>query len=68
MRGKIVVITGATSGIGVIAAERLAGMGARIVLVARDRSRGRRCWLDSRASMPVHRTPYTMQICRAWLK
>jgi len=39
MHGKVVVITGATSGIGQIAAERLAGMGARVVLVARDRVR-----------------------------
>ena len=39
MRGKVVVITGATSGIGSVAAEQLAGMGARIVLVARDKSR-----------------------------
>ena len=40
MRGKIIVITGGTSGIGQIAAERLAGLGARIVLVARDEARG----------------------------
>lgn len=39
MNGKVVVITGGTSGIGQIAAEKLAGMGARIVLVARDQSR-----------------------------
>jgi NAD(P)-dependent dehydrogenase (short-subunit alcohol dehydrogenase family) len=39
MRGKVVVITGSTSGIGKIAAEKLAGMGARIVLVARDKVR-----------------------------
>jgi NAD(P)-dependent dehydrogenase (short-subunit alcohol dehydrogenase family) len=39
MTGKTVVITGATSGIGQVAAEALAGMGARIVLVARDRAR-----------------------------
>ena len=39
MRGKVVVITGATSGIGSVAAEQLAGMGARIVLVARDKAR-----------------------------
>ena len=40
MRDKVVVITGGTSGIGQVAAEQLAGMGARIVLVARSRERG----------------------------
>src|SRR5579863_1050584 len=40
MQGKVVVITGATSGIGLVAAEELAGMGARLVMVARDRTRG----------------------------
>jgi NAD(P)-dependent dehydrogenase (short-subunit alcohol dehydrogenase family) len=40
MQGKVVVVTGGTSGIGQVAAERLAGMGARIVLVARSKSRG----------------------------
>src|SRR5689334_14148568 len=40
MKGKVVVITGATSGIGQVAAEKLAAMGARIVQVARDRARG----------------------------
>jgi NAD(P)-dependent dehydrogenase (short-subunit alcohol dehydrogenase family) len=39
MHGKVVVITGATSGIGRIAAEALAAQGARIVLVARDEGR-----------------------------
>ena len=42
MQGKVVVITGATSGIGEVAAQRLAGMGARIVLVARDAARGQK--------------------------
>jgi NAD(P)-dependent dehydrogenase (short-subunit alcohol dehydrogenase family) len=40
MQGKVIVITGATSGIGEVAARRLAEMGARIVLVARDKTRG----------------------------
>ncbi len=40
MKGKVVVITGATSGIGQVAAEKLAAMGARIVQVARDPERG----------------------------
>ncbi len=40
MQGKTVVVTGGTSGIGQVAAERLAGKGARIVLVARDKARG----------------------------
>lgn len=39
MQGKVVVITGATSGIGLVAAQRLAAMGARIVMVARDKGR-----------------------------
>jgi NAD(P)-dependent dehydrogenase (short-subunit alcohol dehydrogenase family) len=41
MTGKVVVITGATSGIGHVAAENLAGMGARIIQIARDRARGK---------------------------
>ena len=40
MGGKVVVITGATSGIGQVAAEALAMKGARIVQVARDHKRG----------------------------
>ena len=40
MRAKTVVITGGTSGIGEVAAVALAKLGARIVLVARDKSRG----------------------------
>ncbi len=40
MQGKTVVITGATSGIGEVAAGKLASMGARIVFVARDETRG----------------------------
>lgn len=39
IRGKVVVITGGTSGIGQIAARQLAALGARIVLVARHRGR-----------------------------
>ena len=42
MQDKVVVITGATSGIGGIAAMRLAALGARIVLVARDSARADR--------------------------
>ncbi|HTP75469.1 MAG TPA: SDR family oxidoreductase [Rhizomicrobium sp.] len=39
MQGKTVVVTGGTSGIGEVAAVRLAGQGARIVLIARDPKR-----------------------------
>lgn len=39
MRGKTIVITGATSGIGEVAAVRLAERGARIVFTARDKLR-----------------------------
>ncbi len=40
MQGKLCVITGATSGIGLVAAENLAAMGARLVLIGRDPERG----------------------------
>jgi NAD(P)-dependent dehydrogenase (short-subunit alcohol dehydrogenase family) len=52
MHGKVVVITGATSGIGRIAAEALAAQGARIVLVARDQSRAERILERLRAVGP----------------
>src|SRR3954463_16511105 len=39
MQGKTVIITGATSGIGEVAAVRLAEKGARIVFTARDKAR-----------------------------
>ncbi|HYA80779.1 MAG TPA: SDR family oxidoreductase [Methylocystis sp.] len=40
MQGKVCVITGGTSGIGLVAAETLAQRGARLVLVAREKARG----------------------------
>ena len=40
MEGKTCVITGATSGIGRAAVGALAAMGARIVMIARDKQRG----------------------------
>jgi retinol dehydrogenase 12 len=39
MQGKVIVITGATSGLGRLAAIKLAQMDARLVVVARDRDR-----------------------------
>jgi len=52
MQGKVVVVTGATSGIGRIAAERLAGMGARVILVARDPARGEAVLVALRRAAP----------------
>lgn len=40
LRGKTVLITGATSGIGFATAEALVALGAELVLLGRDRSRG----------------------------
>jgi NAD(P)-dependent dehydrogenase (short-subunit alcohol dehydrogenase family) len=40
LTGKTAVITGATSGIGAVAAETLAAQGATIVFIARDPARG----------------------------
>jgi NAD(P)-dependent dehydrogenase (short-subunit alcohol dehydrogenase family) len=40
IEGKLCVITGATSGIGRVTAQRLAAKGARLVLIGRDPARG----------------------------
>jgi len=40
MSGQTVLVTGATSGLGLEASVKLARMGAEVVLVARDRARG----------------------------
>lgn len=53
MKGKVCVITGATSGIGLVAAERLAAMGARLVLVGRDKARGEAALAQIRRSVPA---------------
>lgn len=60
MQGKVVVITGGTSGIGEVAAQRLAGMGARIVLIARDKARGEATLtrLRSGHTSPLHSIHY----------
>jgi len=60
MKGKTAVITGATSGIGAVAAKRLAAMGARIVLIARSRSRGEVALAGLRAVAPglAHKVHY----------
>ena len=59
MQGKVVVMTGATSGIGQVAAEKFASMGARIVQVARSRERAeaalaRLRYIAPKASHTVH--------------
>jgi NAD(P)-dependent dehydrogenase (short-subunit alcohol dehydrogenase family) len=60
MQGKVVVITGATSGIGAIGAERLARLGARIVMVARDKARAEMtlAWLRAAAPGVNHSVHY----------
>lgn len=60
MKGKVVVITGATSGIGQVAAEQLAAMGGRIVQVARDHERGTAALqrLNERCPGAAHRIFY----------
>ena len=50
MRGKTVLITGASSGIGLEAARELARSGAEVLLVARDPERGARALEDVSAA------------------
>lgn len=53
MHGKTVIITGATSGIGEVAAIRLAEQGARIVFTARDQARANATMAKLRAANPA---------------
>jgi len=52
MEGKFCVITGATSGIGLITAERLAALETRLVLVGRDPGRGETALARIKARAP----------------
>ena len=53
MRGKTVIITGATSGIGEVAAVHLAEQGARIVFTARDQKRADATMAQLRKANPA---------------
>jgi retinol dehydrogenase-14 len=52
IRGKRVVVTGATSGIGLEAARSLAKQGAKVVMVGRDAAKTARCLDEVRAGAP----------------
>jgi NAD(P)-dependent dehydrogenase (short-subunit alcohol dehydrogenase family) len=52
MRGKTCVITGATGGIGLETAARLGALGARLVLVGRNRAKGEAALARLHAGLP----------------
>jgi NAD(P)-dependent dehydrogenase (short-subunit alcohol dehydrogenase family) len=52
MIGKTCIITGATGGIGLATAARLGALGARLVLVGRDRDKGAAALARLRADVP----------------
>jgi len=52
MRGKTCVVTGATGGIGLETAARLGALGARLVLVGRDREKGEAALARLRGGLP----------------
>ncbi|CAN5866828.1 SDR family oxidoreductase [soil metagenome] len=52
MRGKTVVITGASSGIGLETARALAGQGAMVTMVVRNRERGEAAIANIRGTVP----------------
>src|SRR5579872_4137942 len=55
MKGKTIVATGATSGIGEVAVLALAGLGARIVFIARDEARAQATLRKLEAKAPGSR-------------
>lgn len=52
MTGKTVLVTGATNGIGFITARELAKMGATVLMVARDQTKGRAKLEEIRQAVP----------------
>jgi NAD(P)-dependent dehydrogenase (short-subunit alcohol dehydrogenase family) len=52
MRGKTCIITGATGGIGLETAKQLGALGARLVLVGRNRDKGNAVMARLRAELP----------------
>jgi retinol dehydrogenase-14 len=52
IRGKTVLVTGATSGIGFAAARSLARQGARVAIVGRNAAKTARCLEEIRAAAP----------------
>ena len=52
MQGRVCIVTGATAGMGKETARALAGLGASVLLVSRDRGRGEAAAQEIRAEHP----------------
>jgi retinol dehydrogenase-14 len=52
MQGQVCIVTGANSGIGKVTSRRLAAMGATVVLVCRDQTKGQYAIREIRAHLP----------------
>ena len=53
LKGKVVAVTGATSGLGLATAEGLARLGAEVVMVVRDTDKGARVTREIQSRLPL---------------
>jgi NAD(P)-dependent dehydrogenase (short-subunit alcohol dehydrogenase family) len=60
--GRLAVVTGANSGIGMVAARELAGKGAKVIVACRDTSKGESAAMEMRTGLAADETDADLEV------